>query len=94
MAVSNQDHNTLSIESVTRRLTGQKIGESTESSVVVCLRGLNICITAMLLGTRDKERMAVKLAEQGNMARAIAKELLIFLKTLGMILNGVTLGYA
>ncbi len=44
----------------------------------------------MLLSRREKERMVVKLAEDGRTRREIAKDVHISLKTIGEILNKVT----
>jgi transposase len=44
----------------------------------------------MLLSRREKERMVVKLAEEGRTTREIAKEVHISLKSIGKILNKVT----
>ena len=44
----------------------------------------------MLLSKKDKEKLVIKLANEGKTTREIAKELHISLKTIGQILNKAT----
>ena len=44
----------------------------------------------MLLSKKDKEKLVVKLANEGKTTREIAKEVHVSLKTIGQILNKVT----
>jgi transposase len=44
----------------------------------------------MLLSKKEKEKMVIKLAEEGKTTREIAKEIHISLRTIGQILNKVT----
>lgn len=46
--------------------------------------------TVMLLSKRAKEKLVVKLANEGKTTREIAKEVRISLKTIGQILTKVT----
>src|SRR5215210_8237549 len=44
----------------------------------------------MLLSKKEKEKLVIKLANEGKTTREIAKEVRISLKTIGQILNKVT----
>ncbi len=75
--------------SVQRRNTTQNIRESTESLFFIFIQS-TVFNTVMLLSKKDKEKLVIKLANEGKTTRDIAKEAHVSLKTIGQILNKVT----
>jgi hypothetical protein len=51
---------------------------------------LAICNTALLLSRKEKEKMVIRIANDGKTTREIAKEVHISLRSIGQILNKVT----
>jgi transposase len=51
---------------------------------------MNRANTVLLLSKKEKEKLVIKLANEGKTTRQIAKEVRISLRTIGKILNKVT----